>query len=307
MKSSRNRKWRQEDAEVEELLIVSGRKPVLEVLRRGLAVSVQIADGAHGTVIEVVRAEARKRGVEVRKFQAQDSKFQSEKIPAGSRAGALNPRSATAGGHPALTPPAKAGGEMRGRQPQGQPLQGVSAVIRLPEVRGDIERLEKLVGREPAPLLLMLDGIEDPANFGAILRTAYAAGVDGVVFRERRQAPLNEVVFKTSAGCAALIDLYQVTNLDQAVRKFQEMGYWIAAAQGGNQAQDYSRLDWNRPSVLIMGSEGRGVSELLLKRADDRVEIPMYAPLDSLNVGAATAVLLFEAARQRGLKPVSVE
>ncbi|MCC6477464.1 23S rRNA (guanosine(2251)-2'-O)-methyltransferase RlmB, partial [bacterium] len=88
---------------------------------------------------------------------------------------------------------------------------------------------------------------------------------------------------------------------------FQEMGFWVAAAQGGNQAVGYSALDWKRPTVLIMGSEGRGVSELLLKRAEMQVQIPMYAALDSLNVGAATAVLLFEAARQRGLKPVSIE
>lgn len=181
--------------------------------------------------------------------------------------------------------------------------QGVRARIRPPEPSADFEVLEEIVANRPAPLVLLLDGIEDPRNFGAILRTAYAAGVDAVIFRKRRQSPLTDVVFKTSAGCAALIDLYQVTNLDQTVRELKENGWWIVSAAADPHARSYHELDWDRPTVLILGAEGSGVSPVLIKRSDLTVKVPMYRDLDSLNVSAAAAVLLFEAAKCRQLVP----
>ncbi|NUO17999.1 23S rRNA (guanosine(2251)-2'-O)-methyltransferase RlmB [bacterium] len=183
------------------------------------------------------------------------------------------------------------------------PTQGVRARIELPEIHGDFEVLEEIVDRKPAPLVLLLDGIEDPRNFGAILRSAYAAGVDAVVFRKRRQSPLTEVVFKTSAGCAALIDMYQVTNLDQTVRTLKEGGWWVVAAAHDAQARLYTEIDWDRPTVLVLGAEGNGVSNILLKRSDLVVKIPLYRQIDSLNVSSAAAVLLFEAAKSRQLEP----
>ncbi|MBL0060924.1 MAG: RNA methyltransferase [bacterium] len=124
-----------------------------------------------------------------------------------------------------------------------------------------------------------------------------------MLFRKRRQSPLTEVVFKASAGCAALIDLYQVTNLDQTVRTLKENGWWVAAAAADPHAKNYSELDWDRPIVLILGAEGAGVSQILQKRADLAVKIPLYRHIDSLNVSAAAAVLLFEAAKCRQLEP----
>lgn len=183
------------------------------------------------------------------------------------------------------------------------PTQGIQARIELPEVHGDFEILDEIVDRKPAPLVLLLDGIEDPRNFGAILRTAYAAGVDAVIFRKHRQSPLTEVVFKTSAGCAALIDLYQVINLDQTIRTLKENGWWVAAAALEPNSKMYTEIDWDRPTVLILGAEGAGVSNILLKRADMMVKIPLYRQIDSLNVASAAAVLLFEAAKCRQLEP----
>ncbi|MBK6766266.1 MAG: 23S rRNA (guanosine(2251)-2'-O)-methyltransferase RlmB [bacterium] len=181
--------------------------------------------------------------------------------------------------------------------------QGVRARIRLPEPSADFEVLEEIVANRPAPLVLLLDGIEDPRNFGAILRTAYASGVDAVIFRKRRQSPLTDVVFKTSAGCAALIDLYQVTNLDQTVRELKANGWWIVSAAADPHARSYHDCDWDRPTVLVLGAEGAGVSPVLIKRSDLTVKVPMYRDLDSLNVSAAAAVLLFEAAKCRQLVP----
>lgn len=188
-------------------------------------------------------------------------------------------------------------------QDDDSPSQGVRARIRLPEIGNDIRELDEIVPRKPSPLALMLDGIEDPRNFGAILRSAYAAGVDAVIFRNRRQSPLTDTVFKTSAGGAALINLYEVTNLDQTVRTLKESGWWVAAADAAPDAKHYSEFDWDRPIVLILGAEGRGVSPLLLKRSDLTVNIPLYRDFDSLNVSAAAAVLLFEAAKSRQLEP----
>lgn len=183
------------------------------------------------------------------------------------------------------------------------PAQGVRAKISLPEVSPDFEELDQYLDRKPAPLVVLLDGVEDPRNFGAILRSAYAAGVDGVIFRKHRQSPLTDVVFKTSAGCAALIDLYQVTSLDQTVRAMKETGWWIAATTMDEHAVRYSDFDWDRPTVLILGAEGSGVSPVLLKRAEVSIKIPLYREIDSLNVSAAAAVLLFEAAHSRQLIP----
>lgn len=183
------------------------------------------------------------------------------------------------------------------------PTQGVRARIALPEVSGEFEDLDEYLDRKPAPLVVLLDGIEDPRNFGAILRTAFAAGVDAVIFRKHRQSPLTDVVFKASAGCAALIDLYQVTNLDQTVRALKDSGWWIACAMTAPHAVRYSDFDWDRPTVLILGAEGSGVSPVLQKRADVQIKIPLFRDLDSLNVSAAAAVILFFAAESRQLPP----
>lgn len=188
-------------------------------------------------------------------------------------------------------------------QDDDSPSQGVRAIVRKPDIGNDVRDLDDLVSGKPAPLVLMLDGIEDPRNFGAILRSAYAAGADAVIFRNRRQSPLSDTVYKTSAGGAALIQLFEVTNLDQTVRTLKESGWWVVAADSGSEARSYHDFDWDRPTVLILGAEGAGVSSLLLKRADLSVKIPLYRDFDSLNVSAAAAVLLFEAAKVRQLEP----
>lgn len=257
--ADRNRD-RDERSLSDQTLVIYGRNPVLEALRRGLVDDVTISTGSHGEVITQIRDVAARMNVPV--------------------ASGYVPESET-----------------------DVPTQGIRAHIRLPEIHGDFEALDEIVDGKPSPLVLLLDGIEDPRNFGAILRTAYASGVDAVLFRKRRQSPLTEVVFKASAGCAALIDLYQVINLDQTVRTLKEHGWWIVAAAADPHAKVYSEFDWDRPTVLILGAEGSGVSPILQKRADLTVKIPLYRDIDSLNVSAAAAVLLFEAAKGRELLP----
>lgn len=147
-------------------------------------------------------------------------------------------------------------------------------------------------------LCLLLDGIEDPHNLGAILRTAECAGVDAVFLPERRSAGLNETVAKTSAGAADLVTVARVTNLNRLIDELKEAGFWIAGADGEAE-QNYSRQDWTGKWALVLGSEGAGISRLTREKCDVLVKIPVYGRIDSLNVSVAAGILLFEAVRQR--------
>ncbi|MFH1011799.1 MAG: 23S rRNA (guanosine(2251)-2'-O)-methyltransferase RlmB, partial [bacterium] len=177
--------------------------------------------------------------------------------------------------------------------------QGVMAEVVPPAVRRDLEAfVDEVTTENPWALLLILDGIEDPQNFGAVLRAAECAGVHGLIISGRRRAPLSAAVVKASAGALFSLELVEVPNLHQAVRFLKENGLWVVAATGEGEIA-YSDFDWRRPVALIMGAEGRGVSPLLKKTADVRIRIPLSGTVESLNVSVATGVLLFECLRQR--------
>jgi len=182
---------------------------------------------------------------------------------------------------------------------EGHAAQGVRALAEPPLVRHDLRRFVQDLPDSPPPFVLMLDGIHDPHNFGAILRTADGAGVNAVIVRERRQVPVTDVVVKASAGAAYAVPIFQVANLSQALRLLAEEGFWSVAAVAEPDAKPYRDHRWNCKTVLIVGAEGSGVSDLLRRTADERVAIPMHGKLDSLNVSVAAAVLLFEAAAHR--------
>ncbi|MBI5058473.1 23S rRNA (guanosine(2251)-2'-O)-methyltransferase RlmB [candidate division KSB1 bacterium] len=177
--------------------------------------------------------------------------------------------------------------------------QGIRALARPPALRHDLRQFAEAFPADEQPVLLMLDGVTDPHNFGAILRTAAAANVAAVVIRDRRQAPVTEVVVKASAGVAYLVPIFTVTNLSSSLRDLAERGFWSVAAAGLASARTYTEYDWKRRLVLVVGSEGEGVSELVLRSVDDIVRIPLPAHVDSLNVSVATGILLFECARCR--------
>jgi 23S rRNA (guanosine2251-2'-O)-methyltransferase len=177
--------------------------------------------------------------------------------------------------------------------------QGVRALAVPPPLRHDLRRFVEVLPEAPAPLILMLDGITDPHNFGAILRTAECAGVSAVIIRERRQAPITDTVVKTSAGAAYLVPVFQVVNLSQGLRILAECGFWSVAAVADDSSRSYRDYKWNGKTVLIVGAEGAGVSELLKRDADERILIPMAGKLESLNVSVATGVILFHAAAAR--------
>ncbi len=179
--------------------------------------------------------------------------------------------------------------------------QGVVARIAAARYRDADELLELIaarVGTEQPPLVLGLDGIEDPRNFGAILRTAECAGVHGVFIPERRAVGLTDTVAKAAAGAVEYVPIARATNLVRLIEQLKERNIWVvgAAAEG---TSNYTDWDWTLPSAIFLGSEGAGLHRLVRERCDTLVRIPVLGRLESLNVSVAAGVLLYEALRQR--------
>ncbi|HZS09924.1 MAG TPA: 23S rRNA (guanosine(2251)-2'-O)-methyltransferase RlmB [Blastocatellia bacterium] len=151
----------------------------------------------------------------------------------------------------------------------------------------------------PLPLLVLLDGIEDPHNLGAIIRSCECAGVDGVFIPEHRAAGLTETVTKTSAGAVEYMRIARVTNLVPLIDELKRRGIWVVGVEGDARAS-YTDFDFNVPVALVMGSEGKGIRRLVREKCDAIISIPMRGRVNSLNVSVATGVVLFEALRQRG-------
>ncbi len=148
------------------------------------------------------------------------------------------------------------------------------------------------------PLLVILDGVEDPRNLGAILRAAECAGVDGVIIPERRAVGLNDTVAKSSAGAIEYVKVAKTTNLNRLIESLKERDIWVVGTSADAETA-YTDWDWTRPSALVLGGEGGGLHRLVAENCDVLVKIPMYGKIDSLNVSVAAGVILFEARRQR--------
>ena len=172
--------------------------------------------------------------------------------------------------------------------------QGVVAVVRTREFL-DLEDL--LTGPEPR-LLLALDGIEDPQNLGALLRTADASGVDGILLTERRAAPVSPAAVKASAGAAEHVRIARVVNLVRALEQLKEQNLWCVGLDERG-TTSYDQYDFTSNTVIVLGREGDGLHDLVRRTCDHLLCIPMAGAVSSLNVSAAGAVVLFEAARQR--------
>jgi len=148
------------------------------------------------------------------------------------------------------------------------------------------------------PLIVVLDGIEDPHNLGAILRTADAAGADGVIRQSRRAAPLGGATAKASAGAVAHVKVADVVNIARALEELKAAGVWTVGL-AGDAPRAYDAIDYTLPTALVVGAEGAGLRRLVRERCDWLVSIPMQGRVQSLNVSVATGIALFEALRQR--------
>ena len=265
--------------------VVAGRNPVREALERGdgRVEKVLLQKGAHGSAIDAIRNAARAANVPV------------QYVPQ-PKVDRLAPQAAH---------------------------QGVVAVV-APVAYADLDEMLSGVAptlddvRERKPVLVVLDEVEDPRNFGAILRSALGAGAAGVVVPERRAAPLSAVAVKASAGAALQIPIARAGNLAEALHALKERGYWVVGLEGGGAASggaasggadeagrggperttvwDY---DWDRAVAVVVGNEGRGLRPGVRAVCDVLAEIPLRGPAESLNVSVAAGVALFAAVRGR--------
>ena len=173
--------------------------------------------------------------------------------------------------------------------------QGIAA---LAAAKPAIELEDLLSAKDSSKLIVLLDGVEDPHNLGAIVRTALAAGASGVVIPERRAAGLSDTVERASAGALAHLPVARVKNLVRAMEELKEAGYWLVGLDERAE-KNFTDVDLKAAVGIVLGREGEGLHELTRKRCDFLVSLPTTGPVKSLNVSVAAGVMLFEAVRQR--------
>ncbi len=175
--------------------------------------------------------------------------------------------------------------------------QGVAAIA----ASAEYVPIDELIdGCADPALLVILDGVEDPRNLGAVLRTAECAGADGVVIPDRRAVGLTDTVAKSSAGASEYVKVAKVANLNRLIDDLKRRNIWIVGTSGDAE-MSYTEWDWKQPSALVLGAEGTGLHRLVKENCDVLVKIPMYGKIESLNVSVAAGVVLFEAKRRRSV------
>jgi len=183
-------------------------------------------------------------------------------------------------------------------------LQGMVAQVAAYEylsLDGLIKGFEK---KEKAPFLVMLDGLEDVHNLGAILRSAEAVGVDGVIIPKHGSVTLNAAVARLSAGAVEYVPVVQVANLNRGIKRLKEAGIWFVGTDA-SEAKDYREVEMDMPVCVVIGSEGRGMSRLVKEACDFLVMLPMVGQITSLNASVAAALLMYEVHNQR--HPVNIK
>lgn len=248
-----------------------GRQPVLEALERDdLGIEkVMLEQGAGGEQIGAIRRAAQSRGAPVQ-----------------------------------YVPAARLRHEAQGAAHQG--VVAITAPLRYRDVDDMLSEIAPSwsVVKEKTPFLLAVDRVTDPRNFGAILRSAVAAGADGVIVPDREMAPLNAAAIKASAGTAPRIPIARTGDLARVLEQVKERGYWVVGAEGTSETP-YWDIDWDRPLVVVVGSEGEGLAPAVRDACDELAAIPMQGPAESLNVSVAAGLLLFAAAQPRAHAPSS--
>ena len=238
--------------------LIYGRRPVVEALNSEAAVErVILRIGSGGKIIGTIISTAKARGVRI------------DRLPA----------------------------DVFDRKFDYKASGGVAAmvsIIKAVELEDILNRAKKL--GQP-PFLILLDGIEDPQNMGAVARSAEGAGCDGMVISRRRSAPLNAAAVKASAGALLNLPVAKVTNVTAAVDTLKKEGVWIYGAD--MDGEDYRKVDYPESLALVIGAEGRGISRLVKSKCDRLISIPMKGKVESLNASVSAGILLFHIASMR--------
>lgn len=176
--------------------------------------------------------------------------------------------------------------------------QGVVASVAAYEYAEIDDLLENARNKNEAPFLILLDELEDPRNLGSIMRTADAVGAHGIIIPKRRSVQLTQTVAKASTGAIEYIPVARVTNMNQTIERLKEEGVWIVGTDAKGK-QDYRELDYDLPLAVVVGSEGKGISRLVLKNCDWLVRLPMKGHVTSLNASVSASLLMYEVYRKR--------
>lgn len=243
---------------MEKLDIIAGRNATLEALRSKRSINkILIQDGIKGGSISEVMALAKERGLSIEFVKA-------EKLDK-------------------LIP------EVR--------HQGVAALVAPIAFQNLEDVFAKAAAKKEDPFIVLLDELQDPQNVGAIIRTADAAGVHGILLPKRRSCPLNAVVAKISAGAVEYVPVVQIGNIAQTIEELQARGCWVVGAD--MDGSTYFDTNLKGPLVLVIGAEGKGLGRLVKQKCDAIVSIPMVGGVSSLNASNAAAILMYDAVRQR--------
>lgn len=238
--------------------VIVGRNPVMEALRSGREIDkLLVARGANQGSTRAIVAKCRERGILIKEVAPQKLDFLS-------------------------------GGAVH---------QGVALIVAAHKYCSVSDILDYAKERNEAPFIIICDEIEDPHNLGAIIRTAEASGVHGIIIPKRRSASLNTVVAKSSAGALEYMRVARVANIPSVIDELKDNGLWIYAAD--MDGEPWCQTDYSGATAFVIGSEGRGIGQLVKKKCDKTVSMPMVGKINSLNASVAAGILMYEAARQR--------
>ena len=239
--------------------LICGRNPVLEAVRSGRTIDkLFLAHGVSGGTVTVIVAKCREKGILVKE---------------------ISPRKLD---------------EICG----GAHHQGVAVSFAAQEYSTVEEILQTAEDRKEMPFLILCDGLEDPHNLGAVIRTAEACGVHGIIIPKHRSATLNPTVAKSASGALEYMKVAKVTNLAATIEELKEKGVWVFGTD--MDGEDYRQVDFNVPCALVIGNEGKGIGTLTAKKCDAVVSLPMLGKINSLNASVAAGVLMYEVVRRRG-------
>jgi 23S rRNA (guanosine2251-2'-O)-methyltransferase len=239
--------------------IIAGRKPVMEALKSGTTIEkIVFLVGVQGNVIHELRDLALKRGVPV--TQANKQQFRELAID--------------------------------------ETTQGVVAIVTTRKFAGLDQILEIPARRGEKGFLLILDGIEDPQNLGALVRTAECTGVHGIILPKHHSAPVSSAAVKASAGATEYVAMTEVTNIAATLEELKKAGYWIVGLDGESDRL-FTDVDYTTAIALVIGSEGKGIRRLVREHCDHLVRIPLFGRIESLNASVAGALAMYEVTRKR--------
>ncbi len=241
--------------------IICGRNPVMEAVKSGREIDrLLVAHGVTGGSVTAIIAKCKQRGILIKEISPQKLDYYCG----------------------------------------GANHQGIAVMYASQEYSTPEEILETAKQRNEMPFIIICDELEDPHNLGAIIRTAEASGVHGIIIPKRRSASLNATVAKSASGALEYMKVARVTNIANTIDFLKENGVWVFGAD--MDGDDYTKFNFDMPCALVIGNEGKGIGTLTAKKCDGIVSLPMFGEINSLNASVAAGILMYEVVRKRRIK-----